>query len=579
MPGPEEGPSCPCLLKKACPLYSTSGELSRRPEEFRRRANANDPGIYDRALRDPEAFWAEEAKKLDWFTPWQKVLEWNAPWAKWFVGGKLNVAYNCVDRHAHSARRNKAAIIWEGEPGDSRVLTYGMLEREVNRFANALRSLGVAKGDRVAIYMGMVPELAIAMLACAKIGAPHSIVFGGFSAEALRERINDAKAKVAITCDGAWRRGSVVPLKASVDEALRGTPTIQNVVVVRRVGDAAKATMQPGRDVWWHEIVDAASDQCAAEPMDAEDMLFVLYTSGTTGKPKGIVHTSGGYLVGVSTTHRYVFDIKEEDVYWCTADIGWVTGHSYIVYGPLANGATSVMYEGTPDYPDRDRFWSIIDKYGVNIFYTAPTAIRTFMRWGTELPARHSLASSAADRHRRRADQSRGVDLVQRLHRPPALPDRGYVVADRNGHDPDFAAAGLDGDEAGLGDASSSRHCRRSRRRQGRPRGTRGGRLSRAQTPLAGHDAHDLRRSRSLRAAILVALSGHVFHGRRLQSGRRRIFLASGPRGRRHERGRTPHLDLRSRKRACGSSFGRRSGGDWEHARSQRAGNFGVRHA
>ena len=382
----------------ATPEKSLSALLDERrtfppPEEFRRQANAGDPAIYDRALRDPEGFWAGEARKLDWFTPWNKVLEWNAPWAKWFVGGKLNVAYNCVDRHAHSPRRNKAAIIWEGEPGDSRVLTYGMLEREVNRFANALRSLGVGKGDRVAIYMGMVPELAIAMLACAKIGAPHSIVFGGFSAEALRERINDAKAKVVVTCDGAWRRGTVVPLKASVDEALRDTPTIQSVVVVRRIGDAAKASMQAGRDVWWHDVTGAASDQCSAEPMDAEDMLFVLYTSGTTGKPKGIVHTSGGYLVGVSATHRYVFDIKEEDVFWCTADIGWVTGHSYIVYGPLANGATTVMYEGTPDYPDRDRFWSVIDKYGVNIFYTAPTAIRTFMRWGTELPARHSLAS------------------------------------------------------------------------------------------------------------------------------------------------------------------------------------------
>jgi acetyl-CoA synthetase len=362
-------------------------------EEFRQRAAASDAGIYERAASDPEGFWAEQAKRLDWFSPWQKVLEWNAPWVKWFAGGKLNVAHNCVDRHAHSPRRNKAAIIWEGEPGDTRVLTYGMLEREVNRFANVLRSLGVAKGDRVAIYLGMVPELAIAMLACAKIGAPHSIVFGGFSAEALRERINDAKAKVVITADGGWRRGAVVPLKASVDDALRETPSVERVVVVRRVGDAAKVSMQPGRDLWWHELAGTASDQCDAEPMDAEDMLFVLYTSGTTGKPKGIVHTTGGYLVGAATTHRLVFDIREEDVYWCTADIGWVTGHSYVVYGPLANGATSLMYEGTPDYPDRDRFWSIVDKYGVNIFYTAPTAIRTFMRWGTELPAKHSLKS------------------------------------------------------------------------------------------------------------------------------------------------------------------------------------------
>jgi acetyl-CoA synthetase len=315
------------------------------------------------------------------------------PWAKWFVGAKLNVTHNCVDRHAHSARRNKAAIIWEGEPGDSRVLTFGMLEREVNRFANALKSLGVVKGDRVAIYMGMVPELAIAMLACAKIGAAHSVVFGGFSAEALRERINDAKAKVVITADGAWRRGAVVPLKASVDDALTGTPTIEKVVVFERVGKAAQISMKPGRDHWWHDLVATASDECAAELMDAEDMLFILYTSGTTGKPKGIVHTTAGYLLGASTTHRYVFDIKEADVYWCTADIGWVTGHSYIVYGPLANGTTTVMYEGTPDFPDRGRFWSIVDKYGVNILYTAPTAIRTFMRWGKQWPGKYKLSS------------------------------------------------------------------------------------------------------------------------------------------------------------------------------------------
>src|SRR5207245_2770160 len=313
---------------------------------------------------------------------------------KWFVAGKRNVTYNCVDRHARSARRNKAAIIWEGEPGDSRVLTFGMLEREVNRCANALKALGVKKGDRVAIYMGMVPELPVALLACAKIGAPHSVVFGGFSADSLRERINDAQAKVLVTGDGAWRRGSVVKLKANADEALEATPSIEKVIVLERVGgEAAPANMQPGRDLWWHDLMGKASDKCEAEPMDAEHMLYILYTSGTTGKPKGVVHTSGGYLVGTAATHRYVFDVKEDDVYWCTADIGWVTGHSYIVYGPLANGSTTVMYEGTPDYPDRGRFWSMVAKYGVNIFYTAPTAIRTFMRWGADWPAKYDLSS------------------------------------------------------------------------------------------------------------------------------------------------------------------------------------------
>ena len=362
-------------------------------EEFRRQANASDPAIYERAERDPEAFWAEQAKRLDWFTPWQQVLEWNAPWVKWFVGGKLNVAYNCVDRHAQSARRNKAAIIWEGEPGDSRVLTYGMLEREVNRFANVLQVARRRQRRPRRDLHGHGPRAGHrhARLRQNRRAAQHRLrrIFRRSPARAHQRRQGQS---------GRHLRRRVAPrhhraAQGRVDEALRGTPTIEKVVVVRRVGEAAKISMEPGRDLWWHELVAAASDQCAAEPMDAEDMLFVLYTSGTTGKPKGIVHTTGGYLVGAATTHHYIFDIKENDVYWCTADIGWVTGHSYVVYGPLANGATSLMYEGTPDYPDRDRFWSIIDKYGVNIFYTAPTAIRTFMRWGTELPARHSLAS------------------------------------------------------------------------------------------------------------------------------------------------------------------------------------------
>jgi len=369
------------------------GRLFHPAEEFRRGANASDPAIYERADRDLEGFWAEEAKRLHWFAPWEKVLEWNAPWAKWFVGAKLNVTYNCVDRHAASARRDKAAIVWEGEPGDSRVLTFGRLEQEVNRFANGLKSLGVKKGDRVAIYLGMIPELPIAMLACAKIGAVHTVVFGGFSADSLRERINDAQAKVLITADGAWRRGHIVHLKANADEAVKGCPSIEKIVVVTRVGKGAEASMQSGRDVSWHELADGQPEECQPEHMDAEDLLYILYTSGTTGKPKGIAHTTAGYLLGVSTTHSYIFDIKEDDMYWCTADIGWVTGHSYIVYGPLANGCTSLMYEGTPDYPDRARFWAIVEKYRVNILYTAPTAIRTFMRWGTEWPAKHDLSS------------------------------------------------------------------------------------------------------------------------------------------------------------------------------------------
>ena len=362
------------------------------PEEFAKQANVRDPGIYEEALKDPEGFWARFAKELDWFKKWDKVLEWDPPFAKWFVGGKINVSYNCLDRHLTTARRNKAALVWEGEPGDWKVYTYWDLYREVCQFANALKGMGVRKGDRVTIYLPMVPELPIAMLACTRIGAPHSVVFGGFSPESLRDRINDSEAKVLITSDGGYRRGKVVPLKDNADEALDGTPTIENVVVVRRTG-TADDQMKAGRDVWWHEVMEGQPLKCDAEPMDSEDILYLLYTSGTTGKPKGIVHTTGGYLVGTYATAKWVFDLKEDDLYWCTADIGWVTGHSYIVYGPMANGATSVMYEGSPDYPDRDRFWAIIEKYGATIVYTAPTAIRSFMRWGEEYPKKHDLSS------------------------------------------------------------------------------------------------------------------------------------------------------------------------------------------
>ncbi|MEY4636120.1 MAG: Acetyl-coenzyme synthetase [Acidobacteriota bacterium] len=364
------------------------------PEAFAVSAVINDAEVYARAARDPEAFWAGFAKELDWIQPWSKVLDWNPPDAKWFVDGKINVSANCLDRHAKSWRRNKAAFIWEGEPGDRRTLTYFDLYRQVCQFANVLKKLGVQKGDRVALYMPLVPELAIAMLSCARIGAVHSVVFGGFSAESLRDRINDSACKVLVTADGGWRRGQVVPLKQMADEALEGTPSIQHVVIVQRLqGSPLPIHVKEGRDHWYHRLMQDASYDCPAEPMDAEDMLYILYTSGTTGKPKGIVHTTGGYLVGAYATTKWVFDLKEDDVYWCTADIGWVTGHSYVVYGPLANGATVVMYEGAPDWPKKDRLWEIVARYGVSVFYTAPTAIRAFMKWGTEWPAHHDLSS------------------------------------------------------------------------------------------------------------------------------------------------------------------------------------------
>jgi acetyl-CoA synthetase len=363
------------------------------PPEFKKTARIVDAEIYDEAERDFEGFWARQAAELlDWTEEWHTILEWDLPFAKWFVGGTLNVSFNCVDRHVAAGHGEQVAYHWEGEPGDTRTITYAQLLEEVQRTANALTSLGIRKGDRVNIYLGMVPELPIAMLACARIGAPHSVVFGGFSSDALRDRINDAEARLVITADGAWRRGQIVPLKESADTAMAETPSIERCLVVRRTGQ--DVAMQDGRDVWWDDLVPGQAAECPAEPMDSEDLLYLLYTSGTTAKPKGIMHSTGGYLTQVAWTHQNVFDINPDtDVYWCAADVGWVTGHSYIVYGPLANRTTSVMYEGTPDFPDKDRLWAIVERYGVTILYTAPTAIRSFMKWGTEFPDKHDMSS------------------------------------------------------------------------------------------------------------------------------------------------------------------------------------------
>jgi acetyl-CoA synthetase len=362
--------------------FSIQAHIQSMEELERLRTEAN---------ADPESFWARMAEEVHWFRKWDKVLQWEPPHAQWFLGGKLNISYNCLDRHLSTWRRNKAALIWEGEPGDGRTLTYQQLHTEVCKFANVLKNAGVERGDRVALYMPLIPELAISMLACARIGATHSVVFGGFSSAALIDRINDASCKLVVTADGGWRRGSEVKLKAAVDEALKQTPTVKACIVVRRTGSPLQ--MKAGRDFWWHELMETVPLECQPEQLDSEHPLYILYTSGTTGKPKGILHTTGGYLVQTHLTTKWVFDIKDEDVYWCTADIGWVTGHSYVVYGPLSNGATVLMYEGAPNFPEPDRFWSLIERHKVNIFYTAPTAIRAFTKWGEHWPLKHDLSS------------------------------------------------------------------------------------------------------------------------------------------------------------------------------------------
>ncbi|MEP3478451.1 MAG: acetate--CoA ligase [Fuerstiella sp.] len=362
---------------------------------FQAQANIASQEEYDRlwnhAKDKPAEFWGEMAENLDWFQKWDTVMEGEMPNTKWFTGGKINVSHNCIDRHLETDRRNKAALIWEGEPGDTRVLRYQDLHREVCKFANVLKSLGIEPGDRVTLYMPMIPELAIAMLACTRIGAVHSIIFGGFSADAIADRNSDAQAKLVVTSDGGWRRGKEIPLKATVDSAMENSPSVEKVVVVHRTG--GDVDMVPDRDLWWHDLMQDASTECEAEPLDSEHPLFILYTSGSTGKPKGVLHTSAGYLLGAMMTSQWVFDLKENDTYWCTADIGWITGHSYICYGPLANGASIVMYEGAPNWPDEGRFWEIIEKYDVSIFYTAPTAIRAFMKWGDKWPEQHDLSS------------------------------------------------------------------------------------------------------------------------------------------------------------------------------------------
>ncbi len=542
-------------------------------------AHVRDPRIYDEAARDPEAFWATFAAELEWMTPWTQVLDWQPPHAKWFVGGTLNASVNCLDRHVRGWRRNKAAILWEGEPGDRRTITYWELYREVCQFANALRALGIRKGDRIAIYLPLIPELAIAMLACARIGAVHSVVFGGFSAESLRDRINDQQARLLITADGGYRRGNVVQLKRVADEALQATPSIEHVIVVqRRINSPFTAEFSEGRDLWYHDLMKKAPVECAPEAMDAEDMLYILYTSGTTGKPKGIVHTTGGYLTGCYATTKWVFDLKEEDVYWCTADIGWVTGHSYVVYGPLANGATVVMYEGAPDFPQKDRFWEIVERYGVTVFYTAPTAIRAFMKWGPDWPERHDLSSL-------RLLGSVGEPINPEAwmwyhlyvgHERCPIVDTWWQT--ETGHILITPLPGLTRTKPGSATHPFPGIIAEIRNDDGSAVDVGGGFLALTK-PWPGMLRGIYGDMERYEKQVLEPLDpGCLLHGRRRQARRGRLPVAARPGGRRAERRGPSHRDHGSRERARGSPESRRIGRRGSRPRHQGPGGRRIRH-
>ena len=547
------------------------------PSAFTARARVASPDIYDEAEADFRAFWQQHAlSEISWYREPAEVLDdSNPPFYRWFADGELNMSYNCLDRHIEARGGDKTAYVWIGEPGDERRITYTELRDEVARCANALKALGVERGDRVAIYMGMVPELPIAMLACTRIGAAHSVVFGGFSSTALADRIQDASCKALVTCDGAWRRGQVVPLKDLADAAVADCPSIEHVLVVRRTENEVAWT--EGRDVWWHDAVPGASADCEPERMGSEDVLYLLYTSGTTAKPKGICHTTAGYLLGTMMTHRWVFDVRDDDVYWCAADCGWVTGHSYIVYGPLANHTTGVLYEGTPEHPTWSRHWEIIERYGVTIYYTAPTAIRAFVkcRRRARRPARP--VEPAAARLGRRADQPGGVDLVPRADRRRPLPDRRHLVADGDGRDHDLAAARDHDDEAGLRHAPAAGDRCRDLRRAGERGAPRRWRLPRAAAAVAVDAAHDCGATTSGSSQTPGAGSAAACTSRATaRDGRRRRLLADGPRRRRDQRGRAPALDHGDRVEPRPAPRGGRGGRDRPPRPQSRASRSGV---